>query len=107
MAIPIWQAGWRRLKKMVAQPLGKYHQREVYLLTDLQRTFFQGAWPKGPITRMEGPDSKPPESDPWQQIQKKASVVLLDVAREGADNLAVTNLLLNEPLALVGQSNCG
>src|SRR5262245_6873860 len=97
--------GLAAIEKIVAQPLGKYHQREVYVLTDLQRTFFQGALPKGPITRMEGLESKLPEADPWHQIQKKASVVLVDVAREGADNLAVTNLLLNEPIVLVNQQN--
>src|SRR5260370_231623 len=35
------------LDKMAAQPLGKYQRREVYILTDLQKTFFQGGV-KGP-----------------------------------------------------------
>ncbi|MFL5342330.1 MAG: VWA domain-containing protein, partial [Gemmataceae bacterium] len=100
-------SGLAALDKMVSQPLGKYHQREVYLLTDLQRTFFQGGLKtvgaaRDPSTSGDGRAS---EVDAWQRLQSRASVVVIDVAREGADNLAVTNLFLNEVLAMANAPN--
>jgi len=94
------------LDKMVSQPLGKYHQREVYVLTDLQKTFFQGAVLKNPNLPAPAESSaKSAEADPWQRVQSRAQVVFVDVAHEGADNLAVTQLSLADPLALVNSLN--
>ena len=100
--------GLAALDKMVTQPLGKYHQREVYILTDLQRTFFQGAVKGLNASKAEpssSSESRSPEADAWQRLQSRASVVLIDVARQGADNLAVTNLFLGEPLAMANSLN--
>jgi hypothetical protein len=98
--------GLALLDKMVSQPLGKYHQREVYVLTDLQLTFFQGAVLKNPNLQAPADSSaRSPEADPWQRVQARAQVVFVDVAREGADNLAVTHLSLADPLALVNSLN--
>jgi hypothetical protein len=91
------------IDKMTAQPAGKYNQREVYFLTDLQRTFFQGGGVKRPLKPAEstGVEPKPPpETDAWQRIKARASVIFVDVAHESADNLAVTNLVLADPLVL-------
>jgi hypothetical protein len=96
--------GLAAVEKMVTQPLGKYNQREVYLLTDMQRTFFAGAALKSNRPAASSGE-RTGDVDLWQRVQQKASVVVVDVAREGADNLAVTNLYLGEPLALVGSLN--
>src|SRR5579871_356099 len=100
--------GLTAVEKMVTEPLGKYHQREVYVLTDLQRTFFQAAGLKVLNARQDGTGAEgrtADEADPWQRIQSRASVVVIDVAREGTDNLAVTNIALGDPLALVNSLN--
>jgi aerotolerance regulator-like protein/VWA domain-containing protein/von Willebrand factor type A domain-containing protein len=98
-------SGLTAVEKMVTEPLGKYHQREVYILTDLQRTFFQAAGVKVVNSRADSDSRTPDEADPWQRIQSRASVIVVDVAREGADNLAVANVSLGEPLALVNSLN--
>ncbi len=101
--------GLAAVEKMIGQPLGRYQQREVYILTDLQRTFFQAAGLKvlnAPrIESSSGESKHAAEADPWQHIQKRASVVVIDVAKEGADNLAVTSLNLAEPLVLANSAN--
>jgi hypothetical protein len=97
--------GLAAVEKMVSQPLGKYNQREVYILTDMQQTFFSGVGLKPHNRPGASSGERAGEVDPWQRVQQKASVVVVDVAREGADNLAVTNLYLGEPLALVGAMN--
>ncbi len=51
--------GLAAIERMAAQPLGKYNQREVYFLTDLQKTFFQGGFPKAPAAKMEMPNRSP------------------------------------------------
>src|SRR5262245_51396364 len=91
--------GLTAVERMVAQPLGKYNQREVFVLTDMQRTFFSGVALKSPSKPGASTGERAGEIDLWQRVQQKASVVVVDVAREGADNLAVTNLYLGEPLA--------
>jgi hypothetical protein len=70
---------------------GKFAQREVYFLTDLQRS----AWTLPPA-------STGTWAEAWGRIQTQAQVVMIDVGRDGADNLAVTNLALAEPLAVAG-----
>jgi uncharacterized membrane protein len=100
--------GLAAVEKIVAEPLGKYHQREVYILTDLQRTMFQAAGINVLNSQTDGRSrgsGATDEADPWQRIQSRASVVVIDVARQGADNLAVTNVTLGEPLALVNALN--
>ena len=34
-------------------------------------------------------DSKAGEADPWQRLQSRAAVVVIDVARDGTDNLVL------------------
>lgn len=101
-------AGLDTIERLVSQPLGKYQHREVYLLTDLQRTFFQSPGlrllqPKP--TTAESVGERVGEADAWQRIQSRASVIVVDVAHAPADNLAVTSIALGEPLTLVGTLN--
>lgn len=90
------------LDRIVSQPLGKYEQREIYLLTDLQRTLFQG---RGLTPVHSAAGDKTAEPDAWQRLRANASVVWIDVAHEAVDNLAVTHLELGESLTQTGSLN--
>jgi len=68
---------------------GKYPAREVYFLTDLQ----QSTW----IARQPGALSAT-----LQKIKERAQTIFVDVGREGAGNLAVTNLALDDLMASTG-----
>ncbi|HZY89496.1 MAG TPA: VWA domain-containing protein, partial [Gemmataceae bacterium] len=65
---------------------GKFPDKEVYFLTDLQ----QSTW----IARQPGALSAT-----LQKIQAKARTVFVDVGQDGVSNLAVTGLALGDPLA--------
>jgi hypothetical protein len=100
--------GLDAVERLVSQPLGKYQQREVYLLTDLQRTLFQSSGlrilqSKSPASESVG--DRVGELDAWQRIQARAPVIVVDVSEGNADNLAVTSIALGEPLTLVGTLN--
>lgn len=87
------------VERISAKPLGKYQQREIYLLTDLQQTLFQGHG------LMPVQVSEPSDADIWQRLQSRASVIFVDVARESSDNVAVVHMALGEPLALTNALN--
>jgi hypothetical protein len=93
--------GIASLDKMLSQPLGKYHDREVIVLTDRQRAFF-------PLAK-DRPDGKRDESaagiESWYRLQTRARVIVVDVGRDNVDNLAVTHLSLADPLALTRTPN--
>jgi hypothetical protein len=67
----------------------KYEEREVYFLTDLQKS----TW----LLRQPGTVSQT-----LQKIQARARTVFVDVGQDGLANLAVTSLSLHDPLATVG-----
>lgn len=77
---------------------GRFGAREVYVFTDLQRATWMTAPP---------PDAKKAAKDPrekgvLQEIQKRARVAFVDVGRDRADNLAVTDLKLGDPFVTTG-----
>lgn len=72
--------------------------RQVTVFTDVQRSAWANALPKA--------EAPPPEA--WGKILKgtdgkgAADVVVVDVARDDPDNLAVVDLALSDPIAVVG-----
>jgi hypothetical protein len=77
------------VEDMLRRSPGKFQEREVYFLTDLQRS----TW-----TARQATDPTPI----LQKIQARARTIFVDVGQEGANNLAVTNLGLGVPLAITG-----
>jgi hypothetical protein len=77
------------VESLVRASPGKYPAREVYFLTDLQ----QSTW----IARQPGALSAT-----LQKIKERAQTIFVDVGREGAGNLAVTNLVLDDAMAATG-----
>lgn len=78
------------VESLVRASPGKYPTREVYFLTDLQ----QSTW----IARQPAALSAT-----LQKIQQRAQTIFVDVGREAAGNLAVTNLALDDSLATTGR----
>jgi len=74
---------------MLRRSPAKLESREVYFLTDLQRSTWTGQ-PAGNLT------------ETMQRIQNRARVVLVDVGQDNVSNLAVTSLTLASPLATTG-----
>jgi Mg-chelatase subunit ChlD len=79
---------------MVADVLARspraYPRRQVTFFSDLQRA----SW----ANTLGRPDAPPP--DVWQRILGRADVAVVDTARRDADNLAVVDLSLADPLPL-------
>jgi uncharacterized membrane protein len=79
------------VEELVRKAPGKYAQREVYFVTDLQRSTWMpptspgGAW-----------------TEPWGRLQAQTQLIVLDVGRPDAENTAVTGLTLADPLAVTG-----
>jgi hypothetical protein len=67
----------------------KFEQREVYFITDLQKS----SW----VLKQPGLIA-----DTLQKIQGRARTVFVDVGQDDIDNLAVTSLTLGQPLATAG-----
>jgi hypothetical protein len=67
----------------------KFEQREVYFLTDLQKS----TW----VLKQPGL-----VASTLQKVQGRARTVFVDVGQDGISNFAVTNLTLGQPLATVG-----
>jgi len=77
------------VEDMLRRSPGKFEQREVYFLTDLQRS----TW----IGRQSG------DLGAWlPRIQARARAIFVDVGQEGASNAAVTHLSLGVPLVTTG-----
>jgi hypothetical protein len=97
--------GLRLVADLINRPLEKYVRREVTIVTDFKRS----TWPAFVANRAPDVAATPvPASvagDSWQTIVRGAQVVIVDVAREDVDNVAVTSLVLGEPLPLVGSAN--
>ncbi len=67
-----------------------FPRKQVVIVTDLQRSAWAGVLPK--------PGGAVPEL--WARLTAKADVLVLDAAGNDADNLAVTDLVLADPLPL-------
>jgi hypothetical protein len=79
----------KAIEDMLRRSPGKFAEREIYFLTDLQRS----NW----LARQSG--------DPaalFQRIQAQARMTLVDLGQDGVTNSAVTNVALGVPLATVG-----
>jgi hypothetical protein len=74
------------VEDMLKRSPGKFEAREVYFLTDLQKSTWLGK-----------ADSKVPQI--FQRLQSHARLIFVDVGEDGIGNLAVTNLALGTPLA--------
>jgi hypothetical protein len=79
------------VESLVRASPGKYPAREVYFLTDLQ----QSTW----IARQPAALSAT-----LQRIKERAQTIFVDVGREDAGNLAVTNLVLDDSMAVTGRT---
>jgi len=82
-------------------PSGKYAQREVYVVSDLQKSMW------APTTAAAGanPEARPADAlwkESWERLQGQSQLFVLDVGGKSAENLAVTNLTLTDPLAVSG-----
>jgi hypothetical protein len=67
----------------------KFEEREVYFLTDLQKS----TW----VLKQPGL-----VADTLRKIGARARTIFVDVGQDGLNNLAVTSLTLGQPLAVVG-----
>lgn len=68
---------------------GKFEEREVYWITDLQRATWRVPPGAGPASALE-------------KIKGRARSIFVDVGQDGLNNLAVTGLTLAAPLATTG-----
>jgi hypothetical protein len=75
------------VESLVRASPGKYPQREVYILTDLQKSTWVSGQPAGLSATL-------------QKIQARARTIFVDVGRDNAENLAVTNLALGDSMAI-------
>ena len=83
-------AGLSATADALARSPRAYPRRQVLLFTDLQRSAFAGLLPR--------PDGPPP--DVWQRVLPRADFAVVNVADADADNLAVVDLALADPLPL-------
>lgn len=77
------------VEDMLRRSPEKFQEREVYFLTDLQRSSWTARTAGEPNAIL-------------QRIQARARTIILDVGRDGVNNLAVTNLALGAPLVTTG-----
>lgn len=77
------------VEDMLRSSPGKFEEREIYFITDLQRSTWTARQLVDPTAAL-------------QKIQARARTIFVDVGQEGASNLAVTNLTLGVPLATTG-----
>ncbi|HEY7314338.1 MAG TPA: VWA domain-containing protein, partial [Gemmataceae bacterium] len=77
------------VESLVRASPGKYPAREVYFLTDLQTSTWIARQPATLSATM-------------QKIKERAQTIFVDVGREGVSNLAVTNLVLDDSMAVAG-----
>jgi hypothetical protein len=77
---------------VIARSPRAYPRRQLTFFTDLQRSAWANALPKADA-------AQPPEV--WQRIFGRADVVVVDVARSDLDNLAVADVALRDPLAML------
>src|SRR5262245_30437880 len=83
--------GLQLIESLLRKQPNKYAQREVYFITDLQRS----TW-AAPATQAGS------WMEAWQRIYDLAQIVVLDVASNDRDNLAVSDLAAADPLLIAG-----
>jgi hypothetical protein len=90
----------------VGESAGRFPSREVYFFTDMQQaTWLASQSSSSPLSGKTplNKDGKPAlGKTPLQDIQKHARTFFVDVGRDGAGNLAVTGLKLNDSLVTTG-----
>jgi hypothetical protein len=84
------------VRDQVAKSSSRFHGREVYFFTDMQQT----TWLSGPAWAPSTDNKGNPSKTPLEEIQARARTIFVDLGREGAGNLAVTNLRLDSPLVV-------
>jgi hypothetical protein len=77
------------IEDLVRKSPEKFLEREVYFLTDLQRSTWAVAPASDPNTTI-------------QKIQSRARTIFVDVGQDGANNLAITNLAIDLPMITTG-----
>jgi hypothetical protein len=77
------------VENLLRQSPGKFQEREVYILTDLQ----QSTWVGGAGASKEG-QSQSSFTEVLQKIQTRARTAFIDVGQDTPGNVAVTNLVL-------------
>jgi hypothetical protein len=77
------------VEDMVRKSPAKYQEREVYFLTDLQRSTWTARQSVDPASSV-------------RKIQERARTVFVDVGQDSVNNVAVTKLILGVPLATTG-----
>lgn len=78
-------------EELIRRSPGQFAQREIYVFSDMQRsTWPQATSPAGAWT--EG----------WARLQAATQLFVVDVGRDGIDNLAITDLTLGDPLIVAG-----
>jgi hypothetical protein len=82
------------VEDLLRQSPGKFQDREVYFLTDLQ----QSTWVGGPVGSNKS-GQQTGFAAVLQKIQSRARTVFVDVGQETPNNLAVTNLVLGTAMA--------
>jgi hypothetical protein len=78
------------VENLLRQSPGKFQEREVYFITDLQKS----TWDVGAGGGGKEPPSQSSFAAVVQKIQSRARTIFLDVGQDAPGNLAVTNLTL-------------
>ncbi|GEM_PF-437712 len=82
----------------LSEASARFPSQMVYFFTDLQRATWAGLPPIDSAKDVVEGQSK----TPWDEIQKKARTVFVDVGRDDVENLAVTDLIIDEPFINTG-----
>jgi hypothetical protein len=84
-------ATFNAVESLLRASPGKFIDREVYFLTDMQKSTWIARQPTALAATL-------------QKIKEKARTIFVDVGQEGVSNLAVTNLTLGDPVVVAGQT---
>jgi Mg-chelatase subunit ChlD len=79
----------------LSEASARFPAQAVYFITDMQRSTWQATLP----STAEGEETK---RDPTEIIRDRALVAFVDVGKEDAGNLAVTDLSFSEPFVTTG-----
>src|SRR4051794_31850929 len=75
----------------LSEAASRYPAQAVYFFTDLQRATWQGS---APADLKEDATGK--ERSPYEEIQRKAHTVFVDVGRDGLANVGIANLVVSD-----------
>jgi hypothetical protein len=78
---------------ILKRPSGAYPRRQLTFFTDLQRASWANAIPR--------PENNTAEA--WREITARADVAVVDTARADAENVAIAEVSLSNPMPLVDQ----